>query len=69
MTEQEKALREAAVKEVEREKEELRHKLSETAAQLWDNIKDRVLKDVREEMEKPKPVDPYQAIADKYNNR
>lgn len=69
MTEQEKALREAAVKEVEREKKELRRKLSETASQLWDDIKDRVLKDAREEMEKPRELDPYQKIVESYDKR
>ena len=69
MDEKEKALRDEAVKEVEQEKEETIRSLQETARKYWDAIKEEVLQEVKDEKEKQKPVDPYQAIADKYNNR
>lgn len=70
----EKTLREQAVAEVAAEKAaaekkaaEEKNKLQQTAREMWASIKGEVLQDIR--AEKQKPVDPYQAIVDKYNNR
>ena len=65
MTDEERALRDAAAAEVAAEK----NKLKQDALEMWASVKDEVLADIKADAMKPERKDPYQAIVDKYNDR